>query len=484
MKYKVLTSVLILIVIVISLLLSHHDYGLLYRTHQHLEYNEKAEAENSADAFSTHLPIIMIDMGGSEPEVFPVSYENGLQDYLSTSVNGTVEVIDNEEKYNLLSDQPSLQVAANVSIRGNSSKLYNKSNYKLSFINADGTENKENGLLGMESHDEWALHGPYVDRTLIRNYMCMNVAGQIMPYTPDVRFCELFVNGEYRGVYLAMETVARGEGRVDIKPYNDRQPCSSYILQANWYSDNANNIEPFSAYTKMMRYVTAMSVEYPSENITPECKENIEQEISAYEKALYSFDYDDEAYGYRAFFDIDSFIDYAIINEFFQNYDAGNLSTYFYKDIGDQRLHIGPVWDFNNACDNFKDPLPEFSVIFSVRYNMLMKDEYFVERLIDRYHQLRKTVLSEAYLMNYVDETVAYLGPAVDRNFTVWNDTFDEEKMQSEIVLNDPWRNPESYAEAVEQLKTHIQKRGSYLDEHIDTLRQFCSESATKKYNH
>lgn len=484
MKYKVLTFIFIIAVIFVSILLCQDDNDLINRTHQHLVYQEKMKVKNNGNEFCTHLPIIKLDMGGNEPEISQITYENGLQDYVSNVVRGTVEVVDDDEKYNLLSDESSLQVKANISIRGNSSKLHNKSNYKLNFINENGTENKENGLLGMEPHDEWALHGPYLDRSLIRNYLCMNIAGQIMPYTPDVRFCELFVNDEYQGVYLAMETVARSEGRVNIKPYDDGKPYSSYILQANGYSNNATNIEPFTAYTKMMRYVTAMSIEYPSENTTSELIANIEHEISAYEKALYSFDYDDQTYGYRAFFDTNSFIDYAIINEFFQNYDAGNLSTFFYKDIGDRRLHIGPVWDFNNAMDNFEEPVPEFSVIFSARYNMLIKDEYFIDRLIQRYKELRKTVLSEEYLINYIDETVSFLGPAVDRNFNVWNDSFDNHKMQDEIKLSYEWRNPESHEKAIEQLKEYIKKRGSWLDEHIDTLHQFSHESATKKYNH
>lgn len=33
-----------------------------------------------------------------------------------------------------------------------------------------------------------------------------------MPYAPDVRFIELFIDGSYEGVYLMMETVSKGEG--------------------------------------------------------------------------------------------------------------------------------------------------------------------------------------------------------------------------------------------------------------------------------
>lgn len=43
--------------------------------------------------------------------------------------------------------------------------------------------------------------------------------------------------------------------------------------------------------------------------------------------------------------------------------------------------------------------------------------------------------------------------------------------------LMPPKRNVTSYEEAVEQLKNFIAARGDWLDEHIDTLFQYCHES-------
>ena len=49
--------------------------------------------------------------------------------------------------------------------------------------------------------------------------------------------------------------------------------------------------------------------------------------------------------------DVDSFVDYFIINELSSNADAGNYSTYIYK--GTDNLYRMCVWDFNNACNNY-----------------------------------------------------------------------------------------------------------------------------------
>ena len=105
--------------------------------------------------------------------------------------------------------------------------------------------------------------------------------------------------------------------------------------------------------------------------------------------------------------DVDSFVDYFIINELSSNADAGNYSTYIYK--GTDNLYRMCVWDFNNACNNyFEEELPYTGFFLNNRlwFEMLIKDEDFTERIIQRYHSLRKGLLSEESLYRYIDETM------------------------------------------------------------------------------
>ena len=115
---------------------------------------------------------------------------------------------------------------------------------------------------------------------------------------------------------------------------------------------------------------------------------------------------------------------------------------------------------------------------------MLVKDEKFIERIIFRYKKLRKTVLSEEYILKYIDNTVNYLGDAIDRNYKVWGYSFEPENLDLMNRLEPIERNIRSYEEAINQLKTTIINRGRWLDENIDTLLQYCHESRTKKFNH
>ena len=110
---------------------------------------------------------------------------------------------------------------------------------------------------------------------------------------------------------------------------------------------------------------------------------------------------------------------------------------------------------------------------------MIIRDEEFVEEIIRRYHALRESWLSDEYLIDYIDKTIAYLGPAIDRNFDVWGYTFAEYR-----PLDPDSRNPEDYDAAAEQMKDFIAERGEWLDEHIEVLRQYGHPSKNKKFNH
>ena len=140
------------------------------------------------------------------------------------------------------------------------------------------------------------------------------------------------------------------------------------------------------------------------------------------------------------------------------------------------------AWDFNNACNNYVETDTGHSelVMYSkVWYYMLLKSERFMDRLLERYWELRETVFSDEYLMNYIDETLEYLGPAIDRNFEVWGSTFEGYRP---LIPDD--RNPDSFEDAVEQLKDWLHERGEFLDESIHTLNQFAHPSRNKTYNH
>ena len=455
------------------------------RVHQHLSAKAKpACTDHGSDTFCTHLPLVQIDTDGQDIPGKPIVEKDGTRIGFTTAADGsdrilsTVSITDHEETNNHTSDEPTLVSEATIHIHGNSSRYFDKLGYKIKLIDSDGKSNDQS-VMGMAAHSEWILHGPFLDKTLIRNYMWYNIGGEIMSYAPNVRFCELFINGEYEGVYVMTETITAGDNgaRLPLSVDKKDNTYSGYLLRMDRPTDD--DIDNFTKYAYRLNATSGVSIEYPGpNNITPELKTSITKDFSAFEKAIYSYDFDSNLFGYKKLIDTSSFVDYFIINELTCNYDAGAYSTYIYKDK-DGRYRMC-IWDFNNACDNYQEQAiqtDDFRLINIPWYWMLVKNKDFTERIIERYRSLREGVLSDEYLDKYIDDTIAYLGDAVKRNEERWGYSYDDD-----TLLNPAERNNHSFDEAVSQLKSFIGKRSEFLDREIDVLAQYSAESRIKKF--
>lgn len=460
------------------------------RIHQHLTARQDTGCTCDGTELCSHLPLVLIDTGG---QTIPGAVTGGMDRfgqtvYTSAEDGGPIiyaaaSVIDNQTRSNHPSDAPALTTRTEFRIRGNSSRRFPKLPYLLNFVDEEGL-NRDLPVMGMDAHHEWVLHGPILDKSLIRNYMWYNLSGEIMDYAPNVRFCELILDGSYEGLYLMAETITDGDGcRLNLRMNVKDTETTGYLLRIDRPTE-ADLETPRDVYTfseRSCQLSRDVAVRYPGRTrLTPEMSKEIELDYSAFEKALFSFDHNTKEYGYWNWIDVDSFVDYFLIAEFTKNVDMGSYSTYLYKEIG-QKYKLC-VWDFNNACDNYQErptTTDSFFLIKRAWFFMLLKNEDFVARILNRYAELRQGVLSDEYLLNYIDETLDWLGPAVERNnarwsyaITSWDGLVPEE------------RNLHSHREAVAQLKDWLVERGAWLDYNIHTLQQHCHPSRNKKFNH
>ena len=522
-KYQIIAMAAIVAVVAAGVVGTLTDSGgtdLPERYHQHEKAQQLADLPEAdrvaasgtnidAATFASHLPVVSIDTGEQEiPGERVISTEDAAVEAEaadatvaedehagpvtlaadgSTTIPTSFSLFSNDGAANRLSDAAVLSTQAELRIRGHSSRLFDKKSYLVHFTEQDRLTARNLDVLDMGADNEWVLNGPFLDKTMIRNYLSMNIAGEIMPDTPDVRFCELFIDGKYQGVYLLMESVKHDDDRVALTDSDPKSAATSYIVSRDWEdATNATNVYDFLNVIRITRGAP-LEVTYPSQRIiTEEQFAWIEQDINAFEKALYSYDYDTSSYGYWNFIDVGTFVDYAVINEFTGNIDAGSYSTYFYKDVRG-KLSAGPVWDFNNAFNNYMDSdLSDMGFFVNTKpvFYMLYKDEAFVHRVIARYRELREDSLSDERMLTMIDETIDYLGPAIERNYTVWGYSFDARAVHDDEKLFPEERNPGSFDEAVGQLKSYIVERGAWMDRNIENLRQLSHESVNKKYNH
>ncbi|MDO4537538.1 MAG: CotH kinase family protein [Coriobacteriales bacterium] len=469
-----------------------------YWQHEHqpsedeLDPAESATSATSGEELCTHLPIVRVETGGQKIPGKTITSASGLKLGYETGDNGESEIsvsfstVEDEGVWHHASDKANVSGTALFRIRGNSSRRFSKTGYRLSITksaDAASAEGKQ-ALLGMAEGTKWSLHGPFLDKTLMRNYLCLNLCGEVMDqWVPEVRFCELIIDGKYQGLYMLIEMIEVQENRVNIRKCKDGDATCSYLMRMERDEGSPKNLETFDSYTFRLEPNHVVELLYPGPaHQSEEMRNYASANISAIERMFQGGDVD----GWTSQIDMKSFVDYYLLEEFMAINDAFSGSTYYYRDVRG-RLTMGPAWDFNNSFNNFFNDLPTREFILSQRgwFAALMRSEDFVERVISRWHELRSGVLSDGNLRDKVYSTRSWLGSAIDRNFEVWGYSFDTSKLKKD-EMRLPYENsnqtvadlnPANYDEAMEWLVDYMLNRARWMDENIHTLRQYCHES-------
>lgn len=446
------------------------------------------------------LPIVVIDTNGEE--VHYVRKGESLGE--SILAEFSLYLPENFKNGDL---KAKVEAMVDIGVRGNTSRLLPKKQYSLTLLNKNGDE-KETSLLGMPKSAKWILNASFEDQSLLRNKLAYDVSSKIMQYAPRVKFCEVYLvddnqplsSQHYKGIYLLVEKIERHDKRINISKTQSASSETSFIVARNRLKLTDILLDNYGFETYLYDY--NMVVEYPKTNLTDEKKEYITQTVSEFERVLYSDRFDDPQEGYAAYIDVDSFVDYFIINEFFKNTDAGIFSTYLHKDYG-EKIKAGPVWDFDSAMGNSTHLFPYydetgFYMPQTAWFSELLKDKKFVTQVISRYHQLRLTYLSDDYLIQQIDDYVSELGEAIERNFEKWpvelcNQSEMLKKYYSIIrpyendvdaLLNFFREHPQytaevenranNYDEEIAKLKLFIRERGAWIDKNIDSLLKWA----------
>ena len=435
------------------------------------------------DKFVSHLPLVVIDLKDKEiPEAYTFDKKEErfvLKDGVEPYVDASISVIDNENDVNYLGDDPQLESSIKIKYRGNSSIVFDKHQFRFKLLDEQGNPQKLD-VLGMGEDSDWILNLSMIDSSLLRNYMSYAIAGQFMPYTPDVRFCEVIMekNGvyEYQGLYLMMEPVQHGKNRVDIHDYNPKNDFTSYIVRRDRYDEEGVMLDTYATKNKLC--YGYLDLKYPTgEDLSDKVIDYVTNDISDVEKILFSKD-ENTFLKYPQYIDEDSFVDYFVFNEFFTNYDAGNNSTYMYKnDRG--KLCIGPVWDYDNVADNISEYLLDPEVISfegQTWFEQLLQSETFCKKLEKRYAELRKTYFSDEYIDTFIDDTIVYLGNARKRDWSRWKDKYTEKRF---AIVKDRYgvkvdRNFENYEDIVQRLKDTFNDHALFILPELHKLTVSC----------
>ena len=373
------------------------------------------------------LPIVVIDTDGQEILNDP-------------RIVVHMGIIDNDSGINNMDDSfNGYDGQISIEIRGSSSQMFPKKQYALETQDIDG-ENLNVSILGMPAENDWILYAPYSDKSLLRNFLAYELARNMGRYASRTRFCELVINGDYKGLYIFMEKIKQDNNRVDISKLDPHETIGDdltggYILKVDKW-DGENNDGWWSASPLPEYDGTWYQYHYPEpDNIVDEQKDYINNYITDFELLIASEAYNDPNTGYYDQVNLESFIDVSLMSEISKNVDAYRLSAFMYKDKDseDGRLTMGPIWDYNLAFGNADyyegwDPAgwqmdvelggDGFKIPFW--WYRIWNDETFRNAFNQRWQELRQTVFSEEYIMNMIDSTIAIIDEAQIRNFQRW----------------------------------------------------------------
>lgn len=394
--------------------------------------------------------------------VMNITTENGApikgkekEDY----VNCTINVDHPDDKWDY-------EGTGRIRGRGNSTWLwYDKKPYRIKL-------DEKASIVGLAAEKDWVLLANFRDPTHMMNTFVFEL-GHVMglPYTNHSRFMEVNLNGEYIGLYQLTEQIEQGKNRVAVDDMEgilialdvDDGPYYSPDSGDNFYSDI---------------YGMPVCVKFPEDTDVSD----IRSELAKLESAILSIrrSKGDEAAikagmdKVRELLDVQSFIDYLIIQELIYNVElAAPRSMYMHKDKGGKWV-MGPLWDFDagfdfdwgtmydghNYFDSYrklmlgKDPIhhnggnggvPEF-------FTDIFRSDEFCEEFIARWKEISPLIMTEVW-----DNTEKYITAAEDamiRNSERWPIYFP----------SDSWPEDEiDFEEEIDNLYVWLTERIDYL---------------------
>ena len=423
-----------------------------------------------------------------------------------TDKDGNVQYEDDESTY------------GQIKVRGNTTDDYNKQPFQIKL-------DTKHDLFGMGEAKTWILLANYLDQSLIRNSIMYKIGSLLGMKTSEFKSVDLYLNGEYYGVYLLCEKIQIHPERVDIfdleqeneilNPniggFTRRKTSGTLIdetiiteyqyvrnidnpadisggylveLDNNYYSDESCYFKTSNGNAYVIK-----SPEYASQ----EQVEYIARVFAEMEEAIYSpTGKNSRGLHYSQYADVESLAYAYIMQELGRNWDAGSSSMYFYKDADKNgeftKIVKGPLWDCDNTLGNMlkgnaNDPNGYWAKNRKL-WEGLTQHEYFNYIVAREYARIYPEIIKMTEDGGYVSQLVNELGTSVAMERMRWG-TSDYSKwpyysyrLYTHGVHYDSWQGwnmtfkfSEVYSDGVDDteetaigyLKNHMINRANWL---------------------
>lgn len=355
--------------------------------------------------------------------------------------NRTVKVPARVQLYG--EDSPMSEVfELTVRGRGNSSYHVPKYGLKLEFQN-------KVSFFGMPRNRDWALQPNYGDKTYLRNFIGARLSEKLgARYTPRTHYVELFLNREYRGLYLLSENVKVGKNRVNIAEHD-----SSFLLEKE---DPVKYDEP-SFKTNDGHIIHVQS----PKNLSQKSLELVQNHLNDFEAYIHrqSFHGQDSI---ESWLDLDDFLLYYWVQEFSKNEDGNFTRSIFFSWKKGGTIHFGPLWDLDLGFGNQSREKNQSSDGWYVRnahwFRYILEDQKIWKAATEFWENHRET------FRELIDSIPFYQGQI--------SDVVKRNELKRWPILDNTYtwalrHSYSSYEEAVDSMKVWMERRFTWIEERL-----------------
>ena len=260
----------------------------------------------------------------------------------------------------------------NIKIRGRGNYTWQqpKKPYQLKF-------EEKSSFLDMSKDKKWIFLANYIDKTMSRTRLAFEL-GYIsnLDWTPRSQFAEVILNGEYVGTYQISEKVEEDDHRVNIGN-------NGYLLEV----EQLDKMKSDDIYFRTPRNIY-FNIKSPEVILNSDEFNYVKSYVSEVETILYAQNYDGKKL--RSLIDIDSFVDFYLINEISKNNDAAFWASTYLTLIPGEKLKMGPIWDFDVAFGNININdnwlTSGWHMKESKWIKMMFRDDIFIKKVKERFN--------------------------------------------------------------------------------------------------
>lgn len=439
----------------------------------------EVEGYDNAVYYNSSIPTVYITSDKAYYDISKSGYSDATMqiittsDYPNTSYNGAIE----------------------IKLRGNSTAYQSKRPFRIKL-------GEKSDLFDMGESKHWCMLANVYDRTNLRNKLSYDFGMDLGLAGCESMFVNLIFNGDYYGMYEFTEAIRADEGRVEIFNWEEEAEdvakaiakkeglskterdaleerltrdlswittdkfeeytISDYVDTSGYDITGGYLIENDFYYDEVSKFTTENDMKLQLQN--PEyLKTNNEMMnylinyVQDMEDAIYSPNrLNADGKHYSEYMDVDSFIDFWMVNEVFKNVELLYKSCYLYKDVGGL-ITWGPIWDMDWTSGNhvnlggnggkYNTWWHSESQDREYWYRALYNDPWFVLQLYERWGEIQGNI------------------DTMMEQLEIWN----EKLAGASAVDNSRWGYDWTYEKEVNTFRQWLIDRRAWMEEQMAT---------------